>query len=87
VTEQMLSNMFIGKPPGNYDRILDFSTALTGNLFFLPSLDLLEGGFDDLAGEAQAPEPASTPDDEPMAAVDMTNDGSLGIGTLRASSE
>ena len=30
VTERMLTNMFIGDPPGNYDRILDFSTALTG---------------------------------------------------------
>jgi putative iron-dependent peroxidase len=30
VTEQMLVNMFIGKPPGNTDRILDFSTAVTG---------------------------------------------------------
>jgi putative iron-dependent peroxidase len=89
VTEQMLSNMFIGKPPGNYDRILDFSTALTGNLFFLPSLDLLEGGLDDLAGEAEAeaPEPASLPDDEPTAAAEMTNDGSLGIGSLRAPSD
>ena len=37
VTEQMLSNMFIGNPPGNYDRILDFSTAVTGSLFFAPS--------------------------------------------------
>ena len=37
VIEQMLSNMFIGNPPGNYDRILDFSTALTGSLFFVPS--------------------------------------------------
>nr|WP_234452733.1 Dyp-type peroxidase [Pseudomonas sp. MF6747] len=40
--EQMLENMFVGKPPGNYDRLLDFSTAVTGNLFFVPSLDLLE---------------------------------------------
>ncbi len=24
-TEQMLQNMFVGSPPGNYDRILDFS--------------------------------------------------------------
>ena len=29
----MLTNMFIGDPPGNYDRILDFSTAVTGALF------------------------------------------------------
>ena len=40
--EQMLENMFVGRPPGNYDRLLDFSRALTGNLFFVPSLDLLE---------------------------------------------
>lgn len=40
--EQMLENMFVGKPPGNYDRLLDFSTAVTGNLFFVPSSDLLE---------------------------------------------
>src|ERR1700726_3607622 len=40
-TEQMLQNMFIGRPPGNYDRLLDFSRAVTGNLFFVPSLDLL----------------------------------------------
>lgn len=40
--EQMLENMFVGKPPGNYDRLLDFSTAVTGGLFFVPSADLLE---------------------------------------------
>ena len=42
ITERMLSNMFIGDPPGNYDRILDFSTAVTGALFFVPSQDFLE---------------------------------------------
>jgi putative iron-dependent peroxidase len=42
VTEQMLHNMFVGRPEGNYDRILDFSTAVTGSLFFVPSLPLLE---------------------------------------------
>jgi putative iron-dependent peroxidase len=40
--EQMLENMFVGRPPGNYDRLLDFSRAVTGNLFFVPSLDLLD---------------------------------------------
>jgi putative iron-dependent peroxidase len=40
--EQMLQNMFIGKPSGNYDRILDFSRAVTGNLFFVPSATFLE---------------------------------------------
>ena len=30
VTETMLENMFLGDPPGTYDRILAFSTAVTG---------------------------------------------------------
>ena len=38
--EQMLENMFIGRPAGNYDRLLDFSIAKTGNLFFVPVRDL-----------------------------------------------
>jgi putative iron-dependent peroxidase len=42
VIEQMLENMFIGKPPGNTDRILDFSTAITGSLFFVPTVDFLD---------------------------------------------
>lgn len=42
VIEQMLTNMFVGKPPGNYDRILDFSTAVTGSLFFVPSAGFLD---------------------------------------------
>jgi len=40
--EEMLHNMFVGKPPGNYDRLLDFSRAVTGNLFFVPSATFLE---------------------------------------------
>ena len=40
--EQMLENMFLGKPPGNYDRLLDFSRAVTGNLFFVPSASFLD---------------------------------------------
>lgn len=42
ITERMLDNMFIGSPPGNTDRILDFSTAVTGGLFFAPSADFLD---------------------------------------------
>ena len=42
VTEQMIENMFIGRPPGNYDRLLDFSRAVTGTLFFVPSATFLE---------------------------------------------
>jgi porphyrinogen peroxidase len=51
VTERLLTNMFIGDPPGNYDRILDFSTAVTGTLFFVPSQDFLEA----------LPDPPATP--------------------------
>lgn len=42
VTEQMLHNMFIGNPPGTTDRILDFSTPVTGALFFVPTVDFLD---------------------------------------------
>ncbi len=48
--EQMLENMFVGRPPGNYDRLLDFSRAVTGNLFFVPSMAFL-----DAVGDAAAP--------------------------------
>jgi len=40
--ERMLTNMFVGQPPGNYDRLLDFSKAVTGSLFFVPSATFLE---------------------------------------------
>jgi porphyrinogen peroxidase len=70
VIEQMLANMFIGNPPGNHDRILDFSTAVTGTLFFVPTVDMLE--------DPQTPQAAEEPAVEPEA-----GDASLGIGGLR----
>jgi porphyrinogen peroxidase len=54
-TELMLRNMFIGRPEGNYDRILDVSEAITGGLFFVPSAPLLES----LAEAAGAPDPVA----------------------------
>jgi putative iron-dependent peroxidase len=75
VIEQMLENMFIGRPPGTYDRILDFSTALTGNLFFIPTIDFLD---DPPEPGASAQADAAPPGDAPPA----VNDG-LGIGSLR----
>jgi porphyrinogen peroxidase len=42
VTELMLRRMFVGDPPGNYDRILDFSTPVTGTLYFVPTADFLD---------------------------------------------
>jgi len=41
VIEQMLHNMFIGGKSGHHDRILDFSTAMTGSTYFAPSNSLL----------------------------------------------
>src|SRR6266545_3803309 len=42
VTERMLQRMFLGDPPARHDRILDFSTPVTGGLFFVPSADFLD---------------------------------------------
>ncbi|WP_179403692.1 Dyp-type peroxidase [Burkholderia guangdongensis] len=53
--EQMLENMFVGRPPGNYDRLLDYSRPVTGTLFFVPSADLLEALADRAAPAASTP--------------------------------
>jgi putative iron-dependent peroxidase len=52
----MLENMFIGNPPGNYDRLLDFSRPVTGSLFFAPSLTFL----DNLGDEESSTDPTTT---------------------------
>ena len=59
VIEQMLTNMFVGTPPGNHDRILDFSTAVTGCLFFAPSAGFLDDPPGDAPGDAGAVQPGS----------------------------
>jgi porphyrinogen peroxidase len=59
VTEKMLENMFLGDPPGNYDRILDFSTPVTGTLFFAPAADFLDD-LPDPPGAATAVEAGAT---------------------------
>ena len=74
VTERMLRNMFIGDPPGNTDRILEFSTAVTGCLFFTPTADFLDD---------PPPMPGAA---EPVPAVvtsTPTYSGSLSIGSLK----
>jgi putative iron-dependent peroxidase len=83
VTEQMLVNMFIGSPPGNYDRILDFSTAVTGSLFFAPSADFL----DDLPDPPGAPGSAGPADSGTTnsGSAGSADTGSLGIGSLKRS--
>lgn len=79
--ELMLENMFIGRPPGNYDRLLDFSRAVTGNLFFVPSATFLEN-----AGDVALPvtaTPAVSTDIHPTPSLPPEKDGSLGIGSLK----
>ena len=76
--EQMLENMFVGRPPGNYDRILDFSRAVTGNLFFVPTAAFLED-----VTRGAPPEPVASPAVEPSQPVPPVPDGSLGIGSLK----
>jgi porphyrinogen peroxidase len=79
-TEQMLENMFSGKPPGNYDRLLDFSRAVTGNLFFVPTATFLESVTEDQLAATPPAEPAPV---EPSTSSRAENDGSLGIGSLK----
>jgi putative iron-dependent peroxidase len=82
----MLENMFIGRPPGNYDRLLDFSHAVTGSLFFVPSATFLEAVQDDEPAAATPPVavPAAAPAaDEPSPSPAPPRDGSLGIGSLK----
>jgi putative iron-dependent peroxidase len=76
--ELMLENMFVGKPPGNYDRLLDFSRAVTGTLFFVPSAAFLEQVAATPASSSADADPVPT--EEASAAAP---DGSLGIGSLR----
>jgi putative iron-dependent peroxidase len=81
--EQMLENMFIGRPPGNYDRLLDFSRAITGSLFFVPTATFLEN----LAEEGSDVPSAASPEAEPALAVRRANHGSLRIGSLKGDVE
>ena len=85
--EQMLENMFIGRPPGNYDRILDFSTAVTGSLFFIPTATFLDNVSSD-----QPPQPPTSDAEkiaspttpvETSSSAEPSKTGSLGIGSLK----
>jgi putative iron-dependent peroxidase len=84
-TEQMLENMFIGDPVGTYDRILDFSTAVTGGLFFVPSQDFLDDPDGELAEaglgiggaasvKVDGPDIDDGSDDDPVADVPTDSD-------------
>jgi porphyrinogen peroxidase len=81
VTEQMIENMFVGRPPGNYDRLLDFSRAVTGNLFFVPSATFLDAVTEDEPAVAAPPAASAAVESSPS--VPSVHDGSLGIGSLK----
>jgi porphyrinogen peroxidase len=90
-TELMLYNMFVGRPPGNYDRLLDVSRAVTGNLFFVPSVPVLEGladATDDAAAadgrdDAHSQAPSTRVPESSDSASSTSASGSLNIGSLR----
>src|SRR5271165_2584358 len=79
ITETMLQNMFVGRPPGNYDRLLDFSTAVTGSLFFIPSATFL----DSISGEAPGSAETATSQTFDLLSAPPVDDGSLKIGSLK----
>jgi porphyrinogen peroxidase len=81
--ELMLQNMFVGRPPGNYDRLLDFSRAVTGNLFFVPSATFLEDVSDEQPADTASADDAQATDEARQSAPTDSGDGSLGIGSLK----
>ncbi|MFF8555854.1 Dyp-type peroxidase [Streptomyces sp. NPDC015501] len=91
VTEQMLRNMFLGDGAGSHDRILDFSTAVTGSLFFAPRADFLDSPPPppSSAPARVRPEPAPAPArrEAPEPAAAGPGDGSLRIGSLHESAQ
>jgi putative iron-dependent peroxidase len=79
ITETMLQNMFVGRPPGNYDRLLDFSRAVTGSLFFVPAATFL----DNIDGDEPAPTETVASQASDLPSASFVNDGSLKIGSLK----
>jgi putative iron-dependent peroxidase len=82
ITETMLENMFIGNPPGNYDRLLDFSHPVTGSLFFVPTGTFLDSVTADVPNTTQRAEPAAAAT-TPVA----VHDTSLRIGSLKGAKD
>jgi putative iron-dependent peroxidase len=85
ITEIMLENMFVGRPPGNYDRLLDFSRTATGSLFFVPSasfLDNITTAAPVAVENAEAPFADPLPP-APLLAPAAVRDTSLKIGSLK----
>lgn len=69
--ETMLQRMFLGESAVSHDRLLDYSTAHTGCLFFVPPVAFLDDPDSFAAESAGPPDPADP------------GDGSLRIGSLK----
>ncbi|MFF2844763.1 Dyp-type peroxidase [Streptomyces sp. NPDC058001] len=87
VTEEMLRNMFLGREPSSHDRILDFSTAVTGTLFYAPTADFLDDPppAPEAAGAEAASDSTPTVSGPVPVPVTVPADASLGIGDLKRS--
>lgn len=81
--EQMIENMFVGRPPGNYDRLLDFSRAVTGSVFFAPAASFL----DNMSEESIIASATESPGMERSHPAPLPDDGSLAIGSLKGEIE
>jgi porphyrinogen peroxidase len=99
ITELMLENMFVGKPPGNYDRLLDVSQPATGSLFFVPTATFLDNvdpeapgpetnasGSDGKSGSAAPEVDARVATASELRAAAPVEDSSLRIGSLKGES-
>ncbi|MEV0687293.1 Dyp-type peroxidase [Nocardia sp. NPDC050378] len=88
VPEKMLERMFLGTDEAPYDRILDFSTAVTGGLFFAPSADFLGDLPDAPSSVADEDVDIDVPEFAPVIAAEaapVVSDGSLSIGSMKGS--
>ena len=86
--EQMLVNMFVGRPPGNYDRLLDYSRAVTGTLFFVPSATFLENVSAGVAAPSIAVPCSNGHETEAKSNSQQSpHNGSLSIGSLKKEAE
>ena len=75
--------MFLGAPPASHDRILDFSTPVTGSLFYVPTSDFLDDLPDPPAARVSegADESGAVSAEERLPSAD----GSSGVGGLGTS--
>ncbi|MFR9753045.1 Dyp-type peroxidase [Nocardia sp. 004] len=88
VTERMLTRMFLGTDQAAYDRILDFSVAVTGTSFFTPTVDFLDdlpAAPWDTAASAVSLDTDNVGSPDPSGTATLSGDGALGIGTLKRS--